>query len=336
MGTGSKKGSKGNGGKRWLLFFYTIPAKPVANRMSIWRKLMKSGAVLLKGSAYLFPYSNEHVELAQWLVIEVKEMQGDAAFVTSDSVETMDEDALTELFNQCRRSDYLPLEQGLDEIAGKWDSIKKGGQSVSAKTLTAPLARLRKSLTEVKKIDFFATREGHALEQRLDALAEEIREYSEPSGKQTRPVELPRKSVADFSGRRWVTRCKPFVDRMASAWLISRFIDPQATFSFLAESEATMPDDAVAFDMYQGELTHWGDLCTFEVLVKVFSISDRAVEAIAEIVHALDVKDDKFHPAEARGVEDVLRGIRKTALNDHDALIRGMQVFEMLYMARKP
>jgi hypothetical protein len=122
---------------------------------------------------------------------------------------------------------------------------------------------------------------------------------------------------------------------MASAWLIQRFIDPNATFKFIEERELnTSGPDTTAFDLRNGEFTHLGDLCTFEVLVKAFGIRDKAVKQIAEIVHDLDVKDEKYNNAGTAGVEEILSGIRKACKDDGDALERGMAVFEMLYQSK--
>ncbi|HEX9137891.1 MAG TPA: chromate resistance protein ChrB domain-containing protein [Nitrospirota bacterium] len=145
---------------------------------------------------------------------------------------------------------------------------------------------------------------------------------------------MPRRTQ-DYQGKIWATRKNPFVDRMASAWLIKRFIDPKASFSFIDERDAASLDNPmVGFDVRGAAFTHVGELCTFEVLIKSFGIKDKVVKKIAEIVHDLDVKDDKYGKPEAAGVEDILAGIRKTAKNDADGLERGMDAFEMLYQSK--
>jgi hypothetical protein len=148
------------------------------------------------------------------------------------------------------------------------------------------------------------------------------------------PAIVP-KRIKDYQGKIWVTRKRPFVDRMASAWLIRKFIDPAASFDFIDEKEvAHLGKDMVAFDVMDGEFTHIGDMCTFEVFIKSFNLVDRRIKKIAAIVHELDIKDDKYKTAEARGIEEILTGIRKTAKDDHDALQRGMAIFEMLYESK--
>ncbi len=149
-------------------------------------------------------------------------------------------------------------------------------------------------------------------------------------------VSIRPKQASQYKARVWITRKHPFVDRMASAWLIKKFIDPAARFQFIDERDlsGTKPD-AVVFDMKGGEFTHHGDLCTFEVLVKAFTIRDKAVKKIAELVHDLDVKDEKYGNPETAGVEDILTGIRKSSKDDSAALERGMTVFEMLYVSKR-
>jgi hypothetical protein len=133
----------------------------------------------------------------------------------------------------------------------------------------------------------------------------------------------------------WITRKKPFVDRMASAWLIRRFVDKNASFDFIDEKDAeAVGKGSVVFDMRGGEFTHAGDMCTFQVIIKSFGLKDKTLKKIAEIVHDLDMKDEKYKATEAKGLEDILIGIRKTAKDDDDALEKGMAVFEMLYVSK--
>jgi hypothetical protein len=139
----------------------------------------------------------------------------------------------------------------------------------------------------------------------------------------------------DFTGRRWVTRPRPGVDRFASAWLIRRFIDARAPFVF-ADSPEQRPE-AVSFDMYQpGGFRHEGDRCTFEVLVDRFGIGDAAVLAIGEIVHDLDLKDDRFKSPHAPTIGALVVGLRASVADDHELLERGMAMFEALYQSLLP
>lgn len=320
--------------QEWLLVFYSVPSHPVSNRMKIWRKLAKAGAVQLKGAVYILPATEENEEFLQWLIGEVKAMGGDGAFVRTAEVKTMDEADIHELFIQQSEQEYKGLEKGIDVLERKIQSIRKGSREAGAGTLADELAKLLRSFEDISNRDFFSSPAGVAVKKRIQTIETELRmKAGKTDIKETGPIRMRRTS--DYHGRTWATRKNPFVDRMASAWLIKRFIDPAARFVFIEERElGRLPEKAVAFDMRGAEFTHVGELCTFEVLVRSFGIRNKAVKAIAGIVHDLDVKDEKYGKPEAAGVEEILSGIRKTAQGDADALERGMAVFEMLYQTK--
>lgn len=319
--------------QEWLLIFYSVPSHPVSNRMKIWRKLAKAGAVQLKGSVYILPATEEHEELFQWLIGEVKSMGGDGAFVRTADVRTMSEMEIRKLFTAQADQEYRKLEKPIDVLERKVQSIRKGSKGEEAKRLVDQAAKHAKEFDEIVKRDFFASASGKAMKQRFQGLETGLRD----AGKKTTAdaASIVTRNAQDYQGRTWATRKNPFIDRMASAWLIRRFIDPKATFAFIDERAMSAQEaGTVAFDVRGGEFTHVGDLCTFEVLVRSFGIKDKAVRKIAEIVHDLDVKDDKYGKPEATGVEDILTGIRKTAKNDADGLERGIAAFEMLYQSK--
>lgn len=321
--------------KNWLLFFYAVPSTPVSNRMKVWRKLLKTGAIPLKGAVYILPFSPEHYELLQWLVSEVTGMQGEAALVAIEKVETIKDAEIIELFNQARKSDYLALAKELEELARKVADINKGGQGQSSKSLSAELDKALKAFTEIRRLDFFTSATGGELHEKITSLQAAFKTLQGWKERPEAATAIGPKAAASYRGRLWVTRTRPFVDRMACAWLIKRFIDPAATFAFIAENAGdSLAPGAIVFDMYGGEFTHIGDLCTFEVLLKVFGLKGKPLKELAKIVHDLDLKDGKYQAPEAAGLEGILSGIRKTAKDDHDALTQGMQVFEMLYTAK--
>ncbi len=321
---------------RWILFFYSVPSKPVNNRMTVWRKLVKSGAVPLKGAVYILPFTDDHYEFGQWLIAEVRGMKGDAAMATIDQVDGVTDEEIIDLFKQARRSEYLPLAKELDEIARKVNAITKGGQGPAPKSLAAQLGKIRKAWGEIRQVDFFSAPEGVALGETITRLQGELQQLSGPVQATAQAKAVSPRSVTGYRGRVWATRSRPFVDRMASAWLIVTFIDPEASFVFFDETQAaSVPSGTVVFDVSGGEFTHSGDLCTFEVLIKSFALKDKALRQLAEIVHDLDLKDNKYQSPEAPGIEELLNGIRKTSTDDHDALAQGMKVFAMLHAAKK-
>ena len=150
------------------------------------------------------------------------------------------------------------------------------------------------------------------------------------SGNQT--LEVVQRHAADYQGKIWVTRKKPFIDRIASALLIKGFIDKNAVFGFIDENELEGLDkNTIAYDIIDGEFTHIGDMSTFEVLLKAFGLKGKALGMMAEIVRQLDLKDEKYKNPAAEGFRRILDGIRKTVKDDHEALEKGMSILEMLY-----
>lgn len=330
----SKRKFMANEKREWLLIFYALPARPVGNRMKIWRRMIKAGAIQLKGAVYILPATDTHYELCQWLISEVSSMGGDGAFVRVSQIETMSEQEIVALFNNARAQEYRRIEKKLDAIERKLQSAKKGSSGIGYKVIQEQIGRLTKEYDDVSSIDFFSSKEGVLLAERLKSAQQELYSMTgRPPADDSLQINIKKPDM--YQHRTWATRKRPFVDRMASAWLIRKFIDRNAEFVFIDENVHTdSSSDYVTFDMTGGDFTHKGDLCTFEVLMKSFGIKDRAVKDIAEIVHELDVKDDKYSPPEAKGVEEILIGIRKTAKTDDEALERGISVFEMLYVSK--
>jgi len=307
----------------------------VASRVKIWRRLARAGAVPLKGAVYILPDSDEHYEFFQWLSAEAVHMKGEAGFLRAERLESMDTAEITALFNRQREKDYARVEEALTAVSRRLDGIRKGGRPGGMSALRQRLFRLLREFGEIRKIDFFSAPAGEALGKRFAAVEEALGMLAQREGRPggAEPP-VPRRG-RDFRGKVWVTRKRPFVDRMASAWLIRKFIDKNATFEFADEKEIqARMDDSVSFDVQGGQFTHVGELCTFEVLMKAFGIREPAVKRIARIVHELDLKDGKYKAPEAPGIEYLLRGIRNTAKTDAEALERGMAAFEALYASR--
>jgi hypothetical protein len=318
----------------WLLFFYRVPSRPVSSRMKIWRKLMKAGSVQLKGAVYVLPNDDEHYEFFQWLVAEVASMGGEAGFTRVDAIDSMKDGEIVSLFNRRKEEEYPAIVKGLDDLETKLNSMSKGSGPQNLKALAAQFARVSRIYADARKTDFFASKAGTAMQSRIAVLGSAIKVLAGAT-KQSPPLLIPPRKPEDFQGKIWISRKRPFVDRMASAWLIRRFIDRNATFTLGEEKDLSIAgSNRIAFDVNGGMFTHVGDLCTFEVLLKAFGLKDKTLKKIAEIVHELDVKDEKYRNVEAAGLEEILSGIRKTAKNDNEALEKGISVFEMLYSAK--
>lgn len=318
--------------QEWLLFFYSVPSKPVSKRMKIWRMLVKAGAVQFKGSAYMLPFSYDHYELFQWLVSTVTAMEGGAAFVRVSGIETMKENEIVTLFDRQREKEYLDLGSRLDELENRRATFRNRVATAGNGKIEEEFQKLFKEFREMGKIDFFNSRGRTELEKRFEIIASEIagKYRAEPA------VEIVKRRATDYQDKTWVTRKRPFIDRIASAWLIKGFIDRKAVFGFIDEGEVESLDkDSIAFDLVGGEFTHVGEMCTFEVLLKSFGLKDKALGVMAEIVHQLDLQDDRYRNPAAEGLREILDGIRKTVRDDHEALEKGMGIFAMLYASKR-
>jgi hypothetical protein len=249
----------------------------------------------------------------------VKALGGDGAFVRSSAIETMSDAEVRELFVRQIIEEYRGLDKAIAALEQKVQSIRKGTKLQDKAPLTDQLAKAAREFDEIRKRDFFFSTAGEAVNKRLQQLRSGLKGLDKAGSGEVATVSP--KHAEKYRKRVWITRKKPFVDRMASAWLIKRFIDPDAVFKFIEERAlSTSAPESVTFDLRNGEFTHVGDLCTFEALVKAFAIKDKAVKKIAEIVHDLDVKDEKYGNAETAGVEEILTGIRKSGKNDRDTL----------------
>jgi len=317
----------------WLLFFYTVPAKPGNLRMKVWRRLLKMGAVSLKGSVYLLPASEDHLEALHWLAEEVAGLGGEAAFVKAERIETMGHEEVIALFNAQRQSEYAPLEAALENLEVQLGSLEQQPDVEGWEAGQGIFRKLLKGYRAIRNLDFFHSPGGSALQKRLELFEERLKQLTaQPQPTGSEPPGPKRKE--EYRDRVWMTRKNPFVDRMASAWLIRRFIDPGARFEFPEEGRKPYETPgAVSFDVPGGDFSHHRDRCTFEVLAEAFGLRSKALGKMAEVVHELDLKDGKFPNPLAAGVESILTGIRKTAAGDLESLEEGIKVFERLYAA---
>jgi len=303
-----------------LLLIVSLPPKPSSLRVRVWRRLRALGAVALKRTVYLLPDSGDHREQLQWLAQDVQRNGGEATLVRAERIENLRTDDVVALFHEARATDYRAL-------AARYRSLLQALERPQGRArLAQQLTYAHRQYEKVRELDFF------------DAPArEEVDRLREVIDMRTRPSDVPRGprpaalDLRQLQGCRWVTRPRPHVDRIASAWLIRRFIDPEATFLF-AEPDA-FPADAVPFDAPGVELGHNGDDCTFETLLKRAGLRDRRLDTIAEIVHEADVRDGKFVRDEARGIDLAIRGLAAANPDDERVLELGLALFEGLYAA---
>jgi len=294
----------------WLLLMFSLSVKQASRRVEVWRKLKKYGALALRTSGYLLPNTPENQERFEWLATAIRKYKGQASVVQVHAMDDLPSEKLIELFNAARSQDYEKLIAELKKRAGK----NKGEPG--------EIARLRRRLQEIAAIDFF----NSPLRSRAEALLESADSVGQSKGIPASARKLRR----EYVGRAWVTRPRPGIDRVSSAWLIRRFIDPNAKFVFASQRE--QQPDAVPFDMFQTDgFGHRGEDCTFETLRKEFAIRDPKVEVIAEMIHDADLSDEKFGRTEALGIDRVLIGWAQQGISDDELLRRGMEAIEGLY-----
>ena len=308
---------------RWLVLIHQIPPHPSYLRVKVGRRLQALGAVAVKNSVYVLPRSEQALEDFQWVRREIVAGAGDASVCEARFVEGLSDGSVEALFGTAREADYRAL-------AGEVRTLQAGVQRRGKRSqkprepVEASLVRLRKRLAEIAEIDFFGAGGRDTVEGLLAAVESSLR----PRPAAPRPADAAR---SDVRGRTWVTRAGVHIDRIASAWLIRRFIDPEARFAFARGREHAPAAGELRFDMFEGDFTHEGDLCTFEVLVRRFGLGERALARIAEIVHDIDLKDGKFKRPETVGVDHLIAGIAMRHEEDESRLRDGGAAFDALY-----
>lgn len=302
------------------MLIVALPTHPSSVRVRAWRKLRALGAAALKNSVYLLPYSPERLERLQWLTLEVQRDRGEATLLRVDRIENMSEEDLIRLFHEGRNADYK-------ELADRYRKCLRGlgrrARGKDAARAAEEVARLAREVDRVREIDFFEAA-GYAEVERLRITAE----------MHLRPEPPPAASVAplpELNGRLWATRPRPHIDRLASAWLIKRFIDRDARFLFAPPDR--FPPDALPFDVMGAEFGHQGEDCTFETLFGRSGLADARLQVLAEIVHEADLRDGKFERPETAGVDLAVRGLAATVKDDQELLGHGLALLDALYAA---
>jgi hypothetical protein len=312
---------------KWLLLIHQIPPKPNYFRVKIGRRLQRLGAVPIKNSVYVLPLNEEAYEDFEWVVREIVEGGGDASVCEARFVEGLSDPEVEALFNAARETDYIELAGEARRAQAMVSRSEK--TEYSKEELESSIARLRKRLAEIENIDFFAATGRDAIEALLVSLEARLKASSSTSQQGDLPAAgLP---IEKVQARTWVTRKGIHVDRMASAWLIRRFIDRDARFKFVPGKGYRPEAGELRFDMFEAEFTHEGDQCTFEVLLQRFALSEPALKQIAEIVHDIDLKDGKFGREDAFGLDRLIAGIAMAHPEDEKRLAEGSAVFNSLY-----
>jgi hypothetical protein len=307
----------------WLVLAYQLPAKPSNIRVRTWRRLQQVGAVGLN-SAYFLPNTSQAKEDLEWIKAEITAAKGQANIFLADPADAATGEEVAAAFRTARTADFRHLQRQAQKLLGKVQRSRTATPIRQKLALT--LRRLRVRLDNILSIDFF-----HAPgREETIALIEQTERLLTSSPSAARASKLGGKIMTEkFHSRTWVTRPRPGVDRMSSGWLIRRFIDPAAKFAFSEKAE-NLPD-AVPFDMFGAQFSHEGDSCTFETLLRRFGIGSQALRRIGEIVHNLDLRDERYDVPEALAVGRLVEGLRQIHADDHQLLEQGMEIFEALY-----
>ena len=317
------------GAPPWLLLIHQLPPKPAYFRVKVWRRLQRLGAVAIKNAVYALPAGEQAGEDFAWLLREIIEGGGDASVCEARFVDGLSDAQVRGLFNAARDAEYdelakeaRALAEGLPTDASAWG--ERCGE------LRNRLVRLRKRLAEVSAVDFFGANGRETVEGLLSGLEARLRRATEAeTGEGEEQATVP--ELRELRGRIWVTRGGVHVDRIASAWLIRRFIDPEARFRFVPSTGYAPQPGELRFDMFEAEFTHEGERCTFEVLLARAELADPALRAIAEIVHDIDLKDGRFGREETAGIALLIAAIAQAHGEDEERLARGAAVLDDLY-----
>lgn len=287
----------------WLLLLFRLPAAHQAERVALWRKLKRSGAIQIQTSTYVLPDEPARYEYFQWLTKEIRDAGGDATLVRAREIEGLPDGKLVDLFNSARAKDYALLAKQLQRLLTRGKKVNE-------------VERIRKQFRDIRERDFFDSPPAQDVEMLLHRIDKTTKT----------PIRV---NPNNYRNKTWLTRPRPEIDRVGSGWLIRKFIDPKAKFIF--HSKASAHPKAVSFDMPDAEFSHQGEDCTFETLMKRFAIRDKSVSKIGEMIHDADLDDTRFQRVEAIGIDRVLKGWAKAGMSDQDLLRSGFAMFEGLY-----
>jgi hypothetical protein len=304
----------------WLLLIVSLPTASATGRMRIWRALKALGCMALRDGAYLLPMQADHEQTLQELADECIREGGSAWLMTVQPRSADEAAAYRQLFD--RSEDYA-------ELRKTWKEANRGLASLATSELARLQRKLQREFDAVRAIDYFPSEASTEAEAAWTDFRKRIESVLSPDEPHETRGQIPRLDIGNYQGRTWATRRRLWVDRVASAWLIRRFIDRDARFRWL-DKPSECPKSALGFDFDGATFTHVGDRVTFETLLASFGLEqDRALLRLAAIVHSLDVGGEPV--PEAKGFEAVMAGARER-LTDDDALLTEMSmVLDSLY-----
>ncbi|MFI5015580.1 MAG: chromate resistance protein ChrB domain-containing protein [Hyphomicrobiales bacterium] len=316
----------------WLLLIHQLPPKPAYLRVKIWRRLQGLGAISVKNSVYVLPAGEQALEDFQWLLREIEQGGGEGMICEAHLIDGLSDQEVRGLFDAARDADYAEIAKDLRALAAEIEADGRASPERKPE-VKGRLLRLRRRYSEASGIDFFGATGRMTVEGLLADLESRLADMA--VGEEAEGSKVTKISE-DLTGKTWVTRSGVHVDRMACAWLIRRFIDPEARFKFVSTKDYGAQPGELRFDMFKAEFTHEGDKCSFEVLLERIGLKDAALRSIAEIVHDIDLKDGKFGREQTAGIAHVVAGICASQKDDPARIDRGSPVFDDTYeMFRK-
>ena len=317
---------------KWILFIHQIAQNAPNLRVKVWRDLKKYGAALFKNAVYVLPYTKEYEEIMQWLCKHIKDSGSDASLFITESLDKKQDEEIVDAFNEACDKEYLVLSNACDTILKSIEQIEgtEGITDSLAHNLKKRLNVTIKSVKDLDRIDFFNAPQKEQVSKKIQLIRQKLEGWAKTTKREVSGINKTYQA-ADYAGKKWVTRRGVYIDRVSSAWLVRRFIDTKARFIFLPKSTDKTPKGAIPFDMYGAEFTHHGDDCTFETLIKAFGLKDAALAPIAEIVHDIDLKDDKYGRKEAEGLSQIITGLSQKLKDDNKLLEKGLEIFDALY-----
>jgi len=298
----------------WLALSYSLSSKASGPRVSLWRRLRRLGAVSIAGGPQVLPERPDCLEAFGWLAQEIHQAGGQAVVMHIQHFAGLTDGQLVELFQAERAAEYGDLDQ---DVAALEQKLKASDQ---AQIQSKELQSLQKRYTDIAQVDYFGCPAGLPVAAHLARIKQALSPITTPSV-------VPQAILADYKGKKWVTRPRPHVDRLASAWLIRRFIDPFAVIRYAVQPE---PDE-FTFDMESAHFGHSGNLCTFETMRLAFGLDAPGLRSLAELVHEIDLRDGLYALPETAGVDAVLTGWLAGNLTDAELETCGIALFEGLY-----
>jgi hypothetical protein len=304
---------------------HQLPAQPAYLRVKVSRRLTSVGAVALKNSVYVLPASEAAQEDFQWIRREILEGGGDASVVEARMLEGLSDAEIESRFRDSKDAEYAEVTADVRTLRASYANRRRISEDERS-DLLAKISRWQARIEAIAVTDFYGASGREVANGLVSELLGKVTALDTAHAHKPELVEPP----AAPHGRVWVTRTGIHVDRIASAWLIRRFIDPAARFKFVAAKGYVRADGELRFDMFDAEYSHEGDHCTFETLCERFGLTAAGLRELSEVVHDIDLKDTKFARPETVGFAACLNGICRNSADDEERLRQGTLLLEAL------